>query len=295
MVKFSIKQRPKREVRHKMENISYIKDALDRVKRSTSSGTDYWSARDLMKILAYSDWRNLVEVVERAKQACSGSGNFVAHHFVESTEMVATGSGAERKIEDWKLSGFACYLVAMNGDPSKPEVATSQTYFAVQTKLQEKQQELPEIERRKLLRERVKQANKGLSSAAKEAGVRSTMFGIFHDEGYKGLYGGLGVAAIKKKKKIDAKEDLLDHAGRVELAANEFRITQAEERIRNQRVQGETNAIQAHRTAGVEVRAAIKRIGGTMPEYLPAEESLKRLNGKRKGKLSSGSAPEAGA
>ncbi len=268
-----------------MENISYIKEALDSVRRTTPTGTDFWSARDLMRILAYSDWRNLVEVIERAKQACSNSGNFVAHHFVESTEMVRTGSGAERKIEDWKLSGFACYLIAMNGDPSKPEVATSQTYFAVQTKRQELQQELPEIERRKLLRERVKQANKGLSSAAKEAGVRSTMFGIFHDEGYKGLYGGLGVAAIKKKKRIDQKEDLLDHAGRVELAANEFRITQAEERIRNRKVQGEGNAIQAHRTAGVEVREAIKRIGGTMPENLLAEESLKRLTGKRRQKL----------
>jgi DNA-damage-inducible protein D len=208
--------------------------------------------------------------------------------------MVDTGSGATRQIEDIILSRYACYLVTMNGDPTKPEIATAQAYFAVQTRLQEIQQQLPEIERRKLLREHVKQANKGLSSAAKEAGVRSTMFGIFHDAGYKGLYGGLGVAAIKEKKKIDAKEDLLDHAGRVELAANEFRITQAEERIRNQRIQGEDNAIQAHRTVGEEVRTAINRIGGTMPENLPAEESLKRLTGKQRRELSSSKAPEGG-
>ena len=177
-----------------------------------------------------------MDALDRAEQACTESGYLVSHHFVESGKMVDIGSGATRQIEDIILSRYACYLVTMNGDPAKPEIATAQAYFAIQTRLQELQQELPEIERRKLLRERVIQANKGLSSAAKEAGVRSAMFGIFHDEGYKGLYGGLGVAAIKKKKKIDAKEDLLDHAGRVELAANEFRITQAEERIRNQRV-----------------------------------------------------------
>jgi len=190
----------------------------------------------MMPILGYETWRRFMDALDRAEQACTESGYLVSHHFVESGKMVDIGSGATRQIEDIILSRYACYLVTMNGDPAKPEIATAQAYFAIQTRLQELQQELPEIERRKLLRERVIQANKGLSSAAKEAGVRSAMFGIFHDEGYKGLYGGLGVAAIKKKKKIDAKEDLLDHAGRVELAANEFRITQAEERIRNQRV-----------------------------------------------------------
>ena len=285
MLSSNFRIEPLRGLDTAMENISYIKEALDRVKRTTANGTDYWSGRDLMKILAYSDWRNFAEVIEKAKQACSGSGNFIAHHFVESTEMVATGSGAERKIEDWKMSGFACYLVAMNADPSKPEVATAQTYFAVQTRRQERQEELSEVERRQFLRDRVTQANKGLSSAAKEAGVRSNMFGIFHDEGYKGLYGGIGLAAIKKKKRIDEKDDLLDHAGRVELAANEFRITQAEERIRNQRIRGEASAIQAHRKAGVEVREAIKRIGGTMPENLAPEESLKRLTSPRRKKV----------
>jgi DNA-damage-inducible protein D len=266
------------------ENISFIREALDRVKRSTPNGTEYWSARDLMGVLAYAEWRNFSEVIEKAKEACSNSGNLIANHFVESNEMVLVGSGAKRKIDDWKMSVLACYLIAMNGDPSKPEVASAQAYFAVQTRLQETQQALPEIERRKMLRERVKNANRGLSSAAQSAGVRNAMFGVFHDEGYKGLYGGLGVAAIKKKKGIENKEDLLDRMGRTELAANEFRITQAEERIRNQKVTGESNAIQAHRTAGVEVRKAIKQIGGTLPELLPPEESLKRLAGGTKKK-----------
>lgn len=271
-------------------DITFVRDAIEKARKTAPNGQDYWNARELMPILGYETWRRFADALERARKACVESGHPISHHFVESGKMVDTGSGATRQIEDVILSRYACYLIAMNGDPSKPEIATAQAYFAVQTRLQEIQQELPEMERRKLLRERVKQANKGLSSAAKEAGVRSAMFGIFHDEGYKGLYGGLGVAAIKKKKKIDEKEDLLDHAGRVELAANEFRITQAEERIRNQRIQGENSAIQAHRTAGVEVREAIKRIGGTMPENLPAEESLKKLASKRKQQL-----PDSGA
>jgi DNA-damage-inducible protein D len=217
-------------------DITYVRDALEKARKSAPNGQNYWSAREMMPILGYETWRRFMDALDRAEQACTESGYLVSHHFVESGKMVDIGSGATRQIEDIILSRYACYLVTMNGDPAKPEIATAQAYFAIQTRLQELQQELPEIERRKLLRERVIQANKGLSSAAKEAGVRSAMFGIFHDEGYKGLYGGLGVAAIKKKKKIDAKEDLLDHAGRVELAANEFRITQAEERIRNQRV-----------------------------------------------------------
>lgn len=262
--------------------ITYVRDAIEKVRKTAPNGQDCWSARELMPILGYETWRRFVEAVERARQACAESGNSVQHHFVESDKMVDTGSGAMRQIADIVLSRYACYLVAMNGDPSKPEIATAQAYFAVQTRLQEIQQELPDIERRKLLRERVIQANKGLSSAAKEAGVRSTMFGIFHDAGYKGLYGGHGLASIKKMKGLDEKDDLLDCSGRVELAANEFRITQAEERIRNQRIRGESNAIQAHQKAGVEVREAIKRIGGTMPENLPAEESLKRLTTNRK-------------
>jgi DNA-damage-inducible protein D len=274
-------------------DISFVKDALEKIRKSAPNGQDWWSAREMMPILGYETWRRFVDAVDRAMQACTESGENTSRHFVESGKLVDTGSGATRQIADFILSRYACYLVAMNGDPSKPEIATAQAYFAVQTRLQEVQQELPEIERRKLLRERVKLANKGLSSAAKEAGVRSTMFGVFHDEGYKGLYGGFGLAAIEKMKKINEKEDLLDHAGRVELAANEFRITQAEERIRNQRIRGEISAIQAHRKAGEEVREAIKRIGGTMPERLPAEESLKRLTGRRKPKLSSGNAPGA--
>jgi DNA-damage-inducible protein D len=175
-----------------VENISFIRAALDSIKRTTPNGIEFWSARDLMGILAYSEWRNFSEVIEKAKEACSNSGNLIANHFVDSDEMVLVGSGAKRKVDDWKMSGLACYLVAMNGDPSKPEVANAQAYFAIQTRLQETQQALPEIERRKMLRERIKNANKGLSSAAQSAGVRNKMFGIFHDEATRDCMAGLG-------------------------------------------------------------------------------------------------------
>ncbi len=154
-------------------DITYVKDVLEKARKTAPNGQDCWNAREMMPILGYETWRRFMDAVSRAKQACEESGRIVAHHFVDSGKMVGTGSGATRRIEDMILSRYACYLVAMNGDPSKPEIATAQAYFAVQTRLQEIQQELPEIERRKLLRERVKQANKGLSSAAKEAGVRS--------------------------------------------------------------------------------------------------------------------------
>jgi DNA-damage-inducible protein D len=191
--------------------------------------------------------------------------------------MIETGKGAKREIENWYLSRYACYLIAMNGDSAKPEVATAQTYFAAQTLRSEAEQALTEEKRRILLRDRVKGANKKLGGAAKIAGVRSENFGIFQDEGYKGLYGGLGVKAIKIKKGIGKNEELLDCIGRAELAANEFRITQTEEKLRIEQIRGEQRAIDTHREVGRTVRQAIKKIGATMPENLPAEPSIKRL------------------
>lgn len=165
----------------------------------------------------------------------------------------------------------------MNGDTTKPQVATAQAYFVEQTYRQEAQEGLIDAERRVLLRDRVKDANRKLGGAAKDAGVRSVKFGIFHDAGYKGLYGGLGAQAIKTKKGISAKEDLLDCIGRAELAANEFRITQTEEKLRREQIKGEQRAIDTHHAVGKKVRETIKEIGGTMPELLPAAPSIKKL------------------
>ena len=273
--------------------LTYVRDAIEKIKRIAQNGAEYWLARDLAAILDYKEWRNFADVIEKAKNACEMSGNFIAEHFVIFTDKVSGGSGAQVERENWYLSKYACHLIAMNGDTRKPEIAVAQTYFAFQTQRQEQQDQLSEEERRVLLRNRVKDANKKLSGAAKEAGVRSQMFGVFHDAGYKGLYGGLGLAAIKAQKGLGDKDDLLDCIGRAELAANEFRVTQAEERLRITQIKGEQSAIETHNIVGKRVRKAIQDIGGTLPEHLPAEPSIKKLaasKAKESKKLGSGNA-----
>jgi DNA-damage-inducible protein D len=230
-----------------------------------------------MEVLDYKDWRDFREVMERAKTSCEMAGNFSAHHFVLMPEMVPIGSGAQRERENFALSQYACYLIAMNGDPSKPEIANAQAYFTEQTYLQEQQNLLTESERRLVIRNRVKDANRKLSGAAKASGVRSKMFGIFHDAGYKGLYGGLGAEAVKTRKRINPKDDILDCMGRAELAANEFRITQTEQTLTNKGIKGEQRAIDTHMHIGKKVRATMKELGNTLPENLPAEPSIKKL------------------
>ncbi len=269
-----------------MDNqLTYIVSELEKVKRIAPNGAEYWRARDLMPILAYVDWTNFRNVLGEAIQSCSGAGVLSNNHFREFTDMVEIGSGAKRNIENWYLTRYACYLIAMNGDSTKPEIATAQSYFAAQTLIQESEQVLTEQERRLLLRNRVKDANKKLGGAAKDAGVRSQMFGVFQDAGYKGLYGGQGVRNLKQMKRIPDNEDLLDCIGRAELAANEFRITQAEEKLRKNAIKGERLAIDTHHEVGRKVRKAIADIGGTMPENLPAEPSIKKLAAKKANEL----------
>jgi DNA-damage-inducible protein D len=255
----------------------YVINALNAKQRIANNGRPYWFGRGVMEILAYKEWRDFRDVLEKAKTACELSGHFSSDHFVPSPEMVDIGSGAKRERENYILSKYACYLIAMNGDSGKPEIATAQTYFAEQTYKQEQMEKLSEEERRLVLRDRVKDANRKLGGAAKVAGVRSQMFGVFQDAGYKGLYGGYGVRAIKQRKGISEADDLLDCIGRVELAANEFRITQTEEKLRIDGVIGETGAINTHHAVGKKVRKAIQDIGGVMPEKLKAEPSIKKL------------------
>ncbi len=262
------------------QQIDYVKIALDARMKITPKGHPYWYGRDVLEILAYARWESFSEVVEKAIQACDNSGKFSSNHFRYITEMIEAGKGAKKKRENVVLSRYACYLVAMNGDSSKPEVATAQTYFAIQTHKQEIEQALTDQQRRLLLRDRVKDANKKLFGAAKAAGVKR--YGIFQDSGYKGLYGGLGRDDIKRAKGIAVEDDLLDCIDREELAANEFRITQTEAKLKRDGTQGEQKAIDTHFVIGKKVRQAIEEIKGTMPEKLPAVPSIKKLADKQK-------------
>lgn len=250
---------------------------LEKNKRVSGRGAEYWMARDLQPLLGYSRWEGFLNVIEKARMACTSSGVDASDQFRQTTKGITAGKGAQVVRQDFYLSRYACYLVAMNGDTSKPEVGLAQTYFAVQTRRQEiRDQE--DVTTRVELRERVKEANRALGSAAKNAGVQK--YALFHDAGYKGLYG-MGLSDLKAHKRIDPNDDLLDRAGRVELAANEFRITQTEDKLRRDRVKGEVPAIQTHLDVGEAVRRTIRQLGGTMPEDLPAEASIKRLTSKR--------------
>lgn len=260
-------------------HIEYIKTALDAKMHITPKGNPYWHARDLVEILDYSRWENLLPVIEKAEVACNNSGVLSNNHFLRTQEMVEIGSGAKAKRENMILSKYACYLIAMNGDPSKPQVATAQTYFASQTHIQEMEKVLTEQQRRLLLRNRVKDANKKLAGAAQAAGVKK--YAVFQDAGYKGLYGGLGRDEIKRVKGIAPQDDLLDCIDREELAANEFRITQTESKLKREGIQGEQKAIDTHFGVGKKVRNAIEQIQGTMPEKLPAAPSIKKLAQKQ--------------
>lgn len=253
--------------------------ALESARRETRHGGHYWMARDIQQILGYASWESFQAVLTRAQASCAQSGEEVENHFRDVTNMVLIGSGAERGRADAYLDRYACYLVAMNGDPAKSQVAAAQTYFAVQTRRQELADADALLDRRTELRGRLTHAVKELHGAAKQAGVQN--FALFNDAGYRGLYS-MGLSDIKARKGIDEKDDLFDRAGRAELAANEFRATQAEQKIVREQINGQQDAMRAHREVGTEVRAAMLKISGVAPENLPAEPSLKKLTSERK-------------
>ncbi len=247
------------------------------IKQINPYEIEYWSARDLAPLLGYNKWQNFEVAIERAIIACEQVGQIVTDHFTLVSKMVDVGSGAQRPIKDYLLSRFACYSIAQNGDPRKKEIAAAQAYFIISTRENELTHLLLEQEKRVQLRVRVSENNRKLAQAAAQAGVLSPSFGLFQDAGYKGLYGDLGVADIKERKQIDQREELLDRMGRAELAANDFRITQTEERLRREGAIGQEKAIETHHEVGKTVRKAIEEIGGTMPENLPSEQSIKPL------------------
>lgn len=264
---------------------------FEQIRQVDPDGSEFWSARDLMPTLEYVSWQKFKNVLIKAQIACENSGFDPGDHFIQAVKMVAIGSDAKREVEDMHLSRYACYLVVQNADPAKEVVALGQTYFAVQTRRQEVSDaaamaELTEDQRRLLLRQRIKVQNTDLASAAKTAGVITGIdFAIFQNHGYRGLYNGLTAEDIHKRKKLKKSQHILDHMGTTELAANLFRSTQAEEKLRRDQVQGKDAANAVHYEAGVVVRRAIAELGGTMPEDLPTAESIKKLERAEKKRL----------
>ena len=239
------------------------------------------------KALEYSDFRNFIGVVNKAIEACNKSGQQVADHIVEANEMVSIGSGAEREMPSFKFSRYFCYLIVQNADPTKEVVALGQTYFAVQTRLREiqgleaYQQLSTEEEKRLFLRNEMAKHNTQLAAAAKDAGVIEPVdYAIFQNHGYKGLYGGLDAKGIHQKKGLKKSQQILDHMGSTELAANLFRATQTEEKLKREQIKGKQKANLTHFEVGKKVRKTIQELGGTMPENLPTPESIKKLEKK---------------
>lgn len=271
-----------------------VKSSLfEEYKKINSEGQDYWSARDLFKILDYQKWDKFKNVIDRAKEACKNSNQNPDDHFPRVEKLVTIGSNAVRDIGDLNLSRYACYLIVQNADPTnKPIVALGQTYFAVQTRKQEiiESKEYnslnTEDEKRIFLRNEMKTHNQLLASAAKNAGVITPIdYAIFQDHGYKGLYGGLGAKEIHKKKNLKKSQNILDHMGSTELAANLFRATQTEEKLKRENISSKQQANKIHNEVGKKVRQTIKDLGGTMPENLPSVESIKKIESKKKKQL----------
>ena len=263
-------------------------NTFERIKRVNPAGADFWSARELARVLEYTDFRNFIAVIAKAREACANSGHTVSDHFVDINEMVSIGSGAERQVEDWALSRYACYLVIQNADPGKPLVALGQSYFAVQTRRQEMTDEaaLKEDKTRLLLRAEMKKHNKNLAGVARQSGVVQPLdYAIFMDHGYRGLYGGLGMRDIHERKRLKPKQHVLDHMGSTELAANLFRATQTEEKLRRENVRNKDHAGRIHNEVGRKVRKTIHELGGTMPENLPVAESIKKVETREKKRL----------
>ena len=261
---------------------------FEQIKRTNDAGNEYWSSRDFAQILGYTDYRNFEQVIKKAKTACFNSGHRIEDHFVDITEMIEIGKGGQRPVSSVYMSRYACYLIVQNADPGKEIVALGQTYFAIQTRKQEISELETEDKRRLLLRQEIKTHNIRLAGAAKEAGVvKASDYAIFQNHGYMGLYGGLTAQDIHSRKRLKKGQQILDHMGSTELAANLFRATQTEEKLRRENIKGKEKANRTHREVGAKVRQTIKELGGTMPEHLPVAEDIKRFETKQKKALKS--------
>lgn len=267
-----------------MELEKYNEKVFDDIKHIDENGCEYWEARELQLILNYKEWRKFENVINKAKNACQNSDVNILDHFVEVDKMVSIGSGAKRKQKDYKLTRYACYLIAQNGDSRKTVIALAQTYFAVQTRkmeLTEKEySKLDEDDKRLYQRNLTRKGNYSLNKTAKNASVKN--FDKFHNYGYKGLYNGETADDIAKRKGLRYREDILDNMGSDELIANLFRISQTEQKLKRENIKIEKEANSIHYEVGRKVRNTIKELGGTLPENLPTpKKSIKQIERKK--------------
>lgn len=262
--------------------MTYNETTFENIKHFTEEGIEFWYARELQEVLEYKQWRRFFSVIEKAMISCKSSGNTVVEHFANVGKTIRMPKGASKEIDDYMLSRYACYLIVQNGDPRKEVIALGQTYFAVKTRQQELTESdamLTEEQRRLAIRGDLTQHNKSLVDAAKDAGVETSKeYAIFQNNGYQGLYGGLGARDIHVRKGLKSSQKILDHMSSEELAANLFRATQAEAKLRREGIQGKDNANKAHFEVGKKVRQTIEELGGTMPEDLPTpDKSIKQI------------------
>ena len=271
-----------------MSNIQdYDVQIFENIKHINEYGQEFWYARELQSVLEYSQWRRFYEAIQRAITACEQSGNSSDLHFADVGKSSPMPNGGYRLIDDMMLSRYACYLIVMNGDPRKEVIALGQSYFAIKTRQQELIEgydSLSEDQKRLAIRNEIKSHNKSLAEAAKNSGVETQrQYAIFQNKGYQGLYGGLGVKEIHSRKGLKKSQKILDHMGSTELAANLFRATQTEEKLRRDNIQGVEKANQTHYEVGKKVRQTIAELGGTMPEDLPTpEKSIKQIEREQK-------------
>ena len=276
------------------ELVKYSEQTFESIKHINAYGEEYWLARELQPVLEYVQWRNFAEAVERAKLACKNSGFSIEDHFADVSKTIEMPKGAHKDIPDYMLSRYACYLIVMNGDPRKEVIAIGQTYFAVKTRQQElidNYEQLSEDQKRLAIRNEMIAHNKSLAEAAQIAGVVDPRdYAIFQNKGYQGLYGGLGAKEIHARKGLKKSQKILDHMGSTELAANLFRATQTDEKLRRENIQGKQAAYDTHYQVGKKVRQTIKELGGTMPEDLPTpQKSIAQIEREQeKRKLKSG-------
>ena len=271
-----------------MKKIDKNNTSFEDIKHIDENGVEFWYARELMPILQYAKWQNFKKIIEKAMIACQNSEISIEYCFTDISKPIISGKGKQELIEDYKLTRYACYLIAQNGSPSKKAIALAQTYFAVNTRKQELTEQeyrnLPEDEKRLYTRQNVKDKNKYLFDTAKEAGVKN--YGKFNNYGYRGLYNGETAKDIAKRKGIIDNEDILDFMGSEELGANLFRITQTDAILKKKNVNNEIDACITHHKVGQAVRQTIKKLGGTMPEELPTpEKGIPQLEKEKKQKL----------